>query len=169
MNFGAALIPVIVYLVIAVLSGSATKATCASLEDVTTFPIQKYVRILVWLGGLICVVIGAHGILYKEQIISSACFLAFGLICPFLPLKPVVISPSGVSSIGVFPWRGSSIQWNEIERVESWKGARLIVVVNGKISVAHTRFHVDKPEFIRQLESHVKRTRWVEKGSPQVR
>jgi hypothetical protein len=169
LNFRAALIPVIVYLVIAALSGSASKATHAGVEDVTTFPIQKYVRVLVWLGGLICVVIGAHGILFREQMISSVLFLAFGLMCPFLPLKPVVISPSGVESVGVFPWRGLSIRWNEIERVESWKGARLTAIVKGNTSVAHTRFHVDKPEFIRQLKLHVERDRWVEKGKPSVR
>ncbi len=165
MHFVTALIPVVVYLIIAGLAGTATKATRVDHQDFTTFPIQKHVRILVWFGGLVCVAIGAYGILSRDHMASSLSFLGFGLICPFLPLKPVVISPSEVKSIAVFPWRGTSIRWNEVERVESWKGARLTAVVKGNTAVTHTRFHVDHAEFIRQLRLHVAPDKWIDKES----
>jgi hypothetical protein len=47
-----------------------------------------------------------------------------------------------------------------------WKAGRMIVLVHGKTSITHTRYHIDEDEFVREVKAHVPSDRWVTKGLP---
>jgi hypothetical protein len=164
MSYGAALASIVVYCVIAGISSSARYTRAAHLGQVTVYPVLRSTRFLIWIGGLFCLGFGTYCIFSDFQIVLSVGLVALGTLTPFIPLRPIMVSPSGVEQQQALWWKKRTFHWNEIDRVEVWKAARMIVLVHGKRSIAHTRYHIDEDEFLREVKVHILSDRWVMKG-----
>ena len=166
MPYGAALAAIVVYCLIAGISTSARDTSATHLGQVTLFPVLKSAKLLIWSGGLFCLAFGTYCLFSGFQIVLNVCFVCLGMVTPFIPLGPLIVSSSGVEGQQALWWKKRSLRWNEIERVEVWKAGRMIVLVHGKTSITHTRYHIDEDEFVREVKAHVPIDRWVTKGLP---
>lgn len=164
MTFVYVVVAVVVYGVIAYVSSAAERTRSTGAQGEVVFPVLMGAKVLSFIGGMFCVGFGAYGLITHMGLIFSVSFLLIGLLTLLFPFHPIILSPSGVETRGALWWRKLTFRWNEIERVEVRKAGRMVSLVHGKSSITHSRYHVDQQEFIRQVQLHVSRNKWVEKG-----
>ena len=156
-------IAVIVYCAIAGISKSARSASARSSGELTVFPVLKSAEVLIFGGGLFCVAFGAYTLHSRLHAAVGLCFMALGLVALLVPLRPITVSLSGVETRGALWWKKRFMRWNEIEKVEVWNVGRMVVLIHGKLSITHSQYHVDQEGFIREVQHHVPRDKWLTK------
>lgn len=161
MPLGTPLIAVVVYCIIAWISSSARYTGAIRSGEAIVFPLQTSAKLLLWFGGMFCVAFGAYCLVSGYQVILNVCFLCLGLVTLFIPLRPLAVNPSGVEAPQALWWKKRVFTWREIDRVEVWKAGRMVVLVHGKLSITHSRYHVDQDEFIRLIKAHVASDKWI--------